>query len=183
MSYVLSSILVDIAEVSSVIGCKDPSVIDAVKSLERDRYDEEATWDPEVMGEISLGDALRHLVMGEPLDAGSAHQYGYALCEVCTYMGTLLQPDCWSGVRWSAIEDCGLVELMTTTGPPVPLPSIEDFPRIGHIRRDQLPLYLDAATTKATAVSDVELKELLDEFIGWLETAIDNSVDIVLIYH
>jgi hypothetical protein len=67
--------------------------------------------------ELTLGDALSQLVMGEKLATKATHQYGYALEELCKHFGQFLPVDQWGGVRWDAMEDSGVAGVMAS-GPP-----------------------------------------------------------------
>jgi len=174
MSYSLTVYLVDLAEIKAVIGCKDPSIIDGVEVVIREEYDDEDT--------IANSVALRHLIMGEPLDADNAPHYWCALGHICRFKGEELLPDCWGGVRWDAIEACGLEDLLTKTGPPVKLPPNPDIPSIGHIKRDNIARYLLAAEERKAKTNESGVLDLLDEYIGWLETAASKSKDIVFFY-
>jgi hypothetical protein len=173
MSYVLTSYLVDLAELESVIGCKDQSIIAAVEAMIQEKFDDEDDED-----KIAQSVALRHLIMGEPRNLDDATQYGWVLWDICRFKGEEQLPDHWGGVRWDAVEACGLENLLTKTGPPVELPPNQDMPSIGHIKRDNIAAYLHAAEeTKAAGVL-----ELLDEYTGWLETAATKNKDIVFFY-
>ena len=181
MSYALSAFVVDIPKLESIIGSKDASVIDAVKANNAEFFEEEEEeFDDD---ELWLSTAIQHLVMGEERDPEEAHQYGYALQEICDYLGDPQDCDIWSGVRWGCVEGCGLEDLLTKTGPPVELPPNDDFPNIGHIRRGEVNEYLQAATNRAENCQDGEIQELLDEYISWLKTAQSSSLDIVFFYH
>ena len=168
-----------------MVGSGDPEMVKAVIDNNPDMFDEEeGEEEDEEEDELSLSSALRQLVMGVPLNPDEAHQYGYALQELCDYAGEMLDSDLWSGVRWSAVEQCGLEDLLTKTGPPVDIPLNEgDFPAIGHIPRDQLANYLQAAKGRAEQAPDGEIQQLLEEYTSWLESAADRNLDVVFFYY
>lgn len=180
VSYVLIPYLVDLREIESVIGCKDASIVDAVKTVNSEKH---AAGGDEGEEHIPLSHAIRHLIMGEPLIPDSAHQYGYALQEICAYKGEVILPDYWSGVRWDAVEECGLEDLFTKSGSPVKMPPTPDFPVIAHIKRDDLAAHLRSAEDRKAGFNDDDLIGLLNEYIGWLEAAQTSNKDIVLFYH
>jgi hypothetical protein len=184
MSYVLTGYIVDIPRLEAVIGSQDTSVVEAVMENNPEEFDiDEDEFDDEEEGELTIATALRHLIMGEEKDPEEAHQYGYAFAEICDCFGELQLCQMWNGVRWSAVEQCGLEDLLTKTGPPVQLPPNSDGPAIGHIRRGEVGQYLQAARDRLTKTQDSEIHDLLVEYIDWLEAAQRKGLDIVFFYH
>jgi hypothetical protein len=121
--------------------------------------------------------------MGERLDPGNAAAYGNALWNICKAVADEeLFPDAWGGVRWDAVEACGLVDLLTKTGPPVKLPPNQDIPHIGFIARDKIPQYIQAAENTKAETDKPGVEDLLDEYLQWLETARSEAKDIVFFY-
>ncbi|TWT38082.1 hypothetical protein KOR34_30500 [Posidoniimonas corsicana] len=178
MSYALSACVVDADQLTRMVGCGDESVVQQVMEADPEAFDYEPDDD-----ELSVAQALRHLVMGEPTQPDDAHQYGYALQALCNHAGETILPDVWGGVRWAAVEDCGLEDLLTQTGPPIALPENDDFPAIGHLKRSELDAALKAARKRRDKVLDEDLEDLLDEFIDWLEAARSAHLDVVFFYH
>jgi hypothetical protein len=121
MSYVLTAYLVDLSDLKSVVGSKDFSVAHAVEALISETY----------MGDkgavIAQNAALRALIMGQPLNPNSGADYGWVLWHICQVRGEELPIDHWGGVRWEAVEVCGLEDLLTKTGPPIELPPTGTF--------------------------------------------------------
>ncbi len=182
MSYVLSGCIIDLAKLRSVVGSGDASIVDAVKANAPEAFEDEEEYADD--DEPVLSEALRGLVMGDEIDPDNAFQYGYALQELCDYLGEMPEVDIWGGVGWGAVEVCGLEELLTKTGSPVPIPLEDgDFPAIGHINREQVGAYLQAANKRLQNSTDGEADGLLDEYIAWLETADEQKLDIVFFYH
>jgi hypothetical protein len=180
MSYTLIPYFVDVAKLSSTIGSKDESVakaVVAVASLECDEDDDEDQIDDE------LEEAIFQLVTGEEKYPVGADQFGYALEEICEYCGKRPPIQYWDAVHWSAVEGCGLDDLLTNTGPPVQLPLSDDFPKIGHLRRENIAAHLQAARSRSETNRDQGVSELLGEYISWLETAARMKSDIVFFYH
>jgi hypothetical protein len=179
MSYVLTAYLVDIPQLKSLIGSKDESIVDTIVENNPEIFEDEDEFDDEVV----LSEALRQLIMGEAMDEEEAHQYGYALRELCDHSGKLQKCEHWNGVRWAAVEQCGLEELLTKFGPPISLPPIDGGPHIGHIRREQVKEHQKAAQSRAATAKDSDVRQLLDEYNTWLEAAAKKNLDLVFFYH
>jgi hypothetical protein len=180
MSYSLIPYVVDITQLKSIVGSKDESVVKAVVGVASAECDED---DDEDQIDADLEEAIFQLVTGQETDEVDAYQLGYALQEICEYAGTRPPVSEWSGVRWSAIEACGLKELLTKTGPPIDLPASSDFPRIGHIRREAVADHRLKARARFQEIPQTDLRELFQEYISWLETAAAEGLDIVFFYY
>ncbi|MFD0857082.1 hypothetical protein ACFQ07_33050 [Actinomadura adrarensis] len=144
-------------------------------------------------------ESMREMFFGEPLTGAEGHVYGYTLKALCETFGAMLPNANWYPVRmrwFDAVQDA-LTQIgvrfdptdLIYSGSPIPLPPIEDFPSIGHLRRDEaIPLgeALDAADI--SLISDENLTESIRELHGWLkqcsnaETEMD-SYDLVCFYH
>jgi hypothetical protein len=142
MSYFLTAYLVNLADLKSVIGSKDESILSDIEPII-----EETCEDDEEEAVAQRG-AVRSLVMGEPLDPDNAARYGCAFWHICRVKGEELLPDAWGGIRCDSVKACGLEELLTKTGPPVALPPNSDIPHIAYLKRDQIAKYIEAATKK-----------------------------------
>jgi hypothetical protein len=180
MSYVLLPVVIDIPALEAAVGSKDQALIDAIMAHDPDYYKSDLTDDG---ARVTPGMAIHHLVMGKPLNEDYAHEYGYALSAMCSHMGEVIVPKHWAGVGWDVVDRCGLEVVMTETGPPVPLPPIDNFPMIGHIRRADLESHLEAARERRRNASDDSVIELIDEYIQWLDDAQRKSLDVVFFYH
>ncbi|TWT74655.1 hypothetical protein Pla123a_34790 [Posidoniimonas polymericola] len=182
MSYVLTAYVVDIDALSKAVGSGDEQLVTRVIESAPEEFDEDDLDDDE----LSLAAALRELVMAgtqsAPESEDDAHQYGYALQSLCRCLGDELLPEMWAGVRWEAVEDCGLEELLTESGPPVPLPENDDFPSIGHLKRGEIDKAIAAARKRLTKTVDEDIEDLLDEYIDWLEAGRTAHLDMVFFY-
>lgn len=174
MSYVLTAYVLDLADLKSVIGSKDKSIIRKIEPMI-----EESFGDDEEEAEAQRA-AVRSLVMGEPLDPDN-NQYGHALWNICRVKGDEFLPDAWGGIRWDSVEACGLEDLLTKTGSPIALPLSDDFPNIGYIKRDMVGKYIEAAEEQKKK-SNPDVIGLLDEYLGWLKNARARNKDIILFY-
>jgi hypothetical protein len=175
MSYVLTAYLVNAADLKSIVGSRDQSLIKAVEAIISETFEDD---DEEAETQRA---AVHALVMGEPPDPANAAAYGCALWHICKVKGEELLPDAWGGVRWDAVEACGLEDLLTKTELPVKLPPSRDIPHIGCICRDNVATYIKEAE-EAREKIDPDVGDLLDEYSGWLEAAQSKNKDIVLFY-
>lgn len=90
-------------------------------------------------------------------------------------------PEIWNGVRWAAVKDCGLVDLLSS-GSPIPLPEIEDFPRIGYLAREDVAAQITASEALLEKADDNETCSLLEEFLEWLDAAKKENLDVLFFY-
>jgi hypothetical protein len=81
----------------------------------------------------------------------------------CRHFGEVILPDAWGGVRWMAVEDAGLADILTRTGPPVPMPDTEGF-TIGHLTAAEVAAKVSELDNAHLTSDNDELQELLDEY-------------------
>jgi hypothetical protein len=184
MSYALTPYLIDLEELRRAVGSRRQSLIAA--SLGGDPNELRDAWeteeDAEVEGLVSFDQAVRHLVMGEPLNQDCGSEYGYALERLCRHLGEVILPDAWGAVRWAAVTDSGLEDLLTKTGSPVPIPNT-DFPVIGHWTAAEVAAKVSELGGSHLTSDDDELQELLEEYEGWLRKAAAKGNAIVFFYY
>lgn len=178
MSYVLTAYVVDLDALQQAIGSGDEQLVTRVIENDPDAFDNEDADD----GGLSLTEALRQLILSKPQGGDDAHQYGYALQSLCRCLGEELLPDMWGGVRWEAVEECGLEGLLTETGPPVPLPENDDYPSIGHLKRGEIDQSLAAARKRGSKTVDDDIEDLLAEYVDFLEAGRTAHLDMVFFY-
>ncbi len=211
MSYSLVPYLVDLNDLRRAIGSKDTELLEAVIQGDPDRFPPDDL--DESDGEVSGCRALRDLVMGTVPEAGSGHPYGYALERLCDHLGRRLDADMWESIHWEVLEDTGFEAVLSGSGSPVPLPPIDDFPTIGHLTPEQvqeivrnmrggrlktaapdgrkprpslkswLVRRLMSRITRRGKLSDEDLRELLDEYEGWLRKAAATHQALVFFYY
>jgi hypothetical protein len=150
-------------------------IVEDLNSVRQERTDEPGHRDED------MDRALRQLVMGEQLDEEAGSQYGYALELLCRHLGEVILPDAWGGVRWMAVEDAGLADILTRTGPPVPMPDTQGF-TIGHLTAAEVAAKVSELGNAHLTSDNDELQELLDEYEGWLRTAASKQKAIVFFY-
>ena len=185
MSYVLTPYLIDLERLRQAVGSQDESLIAAL--LDEEASDFEDEWEegePDEVSdlEISLDHAVRCLVRGEHLGKAAGSQYGYAIERLCRHLGEAILPDIWGGVRWTAVEDSGLEDLLTTTGPPVRIPDPGGFPTIGHLTAAEVAAKVSQLGATHLTSDDDGLQELLAEYETWLRTAAARQKAIVFFY-
>ncbi|REE96211.1 DUF7691 family protein [Thermomonospora umbrina] len=138
--------------------------------------------------------ALRELFYGEPHTGTEGHTYGYALKALCSTFGSLRDNGSWYpfGSGWpetvrNALADVGVKfdpEDLMYSGPPVPLPSIDDFPVIGHVLRDELrPTFEALNAADLSPIGDRQVVEAITELHGWMRHCVENDYDLVCFYH
>jgi hypothetical protein len=210
LSYTLVVYLLDLDELRRAVGSRDEALLSAVIADDPEAFEPEEP-DPDDREEIPPGEALRHLVMGEKHDPGSAHQYGYALEHLCRHLGRRLEGGWWESIRWTVLQATGMEEILA--GPPVPLPPNDSFPVIGFLTPEQVrplaeklregPLktaassgrrrrrgfrewmadWILARITHRQPMTDEDVREGLDEYGEWLRTADSEGKSLVFFYY
>ncbi|MFD0899316.1 DUF7691 family protein [Actinomadura sediminis] len=141
---------------------------------------------------------MRELFYAEPYTGTEGRVYGHALESLCKRFGGLLGNDHWypCGDRHlAAVRETlsGLgVDLdprdLIWSGPPVPLPEIEDRPVIGHLRRDEMgPIAAALDAADLSAVTDRSVAGAITELHGWLRRCLEDDgrfpCDLVCFYY
>lgn len=210
MSYTLTPYLVDLEALRRAVGSGDEALLAAIVAENPERLGSDEV---EEEGEIPLGQALRHLVMGKLLQKEPAYQYGYALEQLCDHLGEIPACDMWEGIGWQTLEATGVEQVLKRSGPPVPLPPSTDFPRIGHLtageiaatvaqlgnrhlttaapsgrkpRRSLASILLSALQSRITQrppLTDDDVQELMEEYERWLRHAAASGKSLVLFYY
>jgi hypothetical protein len=179
MSCVLTPFLIDLSALRKAVGSRDESLIAAAMKKNPRLFESDFS----DFDGIPISLALRHLVMGESLDDQCGPQYGYALESLCDHLGARILPNSWGGVRWVALSDSGVEEVLMRSGSPIPLPDLQGAMTIGHLTADEVAAELSKlGGADSPPVDDEDLQELIDEYHGWLRTAASTNKDVVLIY-
>lgn len=201
MSYILTPILVRLADVRSAVGSRDAHLAERlVRSLsgellrlDRDDEDYADEGEPPVP---TMAEAVRQLVSGGPYDARVAFKYGYALECLCRERGETLPNGTWSAMGWdwvetvdAALDQAGVpVAAVRVTyhllcrGAPVPLPHIDDFPSIGYLSCAEAWTAAEALAERLPAVEDDEVRASLEEVSRWLQRCVHTGRDLVCFY-
>lgn len=135
MSYSLMPYAINLDQLRNAVGSKDEALLAEIQEANPEAFAE----DDHDEDEISVGRALRDLIMGHPPVAASAHQYGYALKVLVEHLGEWLPSDMWESITWRVLQTTGMGDLLQDSGTPVPLPKMDDgFPAIGHLTADRV---------------------------------------------
>jgi hypothetical protein len=183
VSYSLVPYIVDLEKVKSAINSGDKELL--AKLLQKSELDDDL--DPSMSDEVenddddednepSLGRAVGDLILGRKRVEWAGFQYGYALEQLCNYFGTSPQGDNWSGVRWEIMEATGADVLLVSSGSPVELPEIDDFPTIGYLSAQDVQMAAqsispEGLTTAAPAGRKIKktiAQKMLGPVFRWL---------------
>jgi hypothetical protein len=177
VSYSLVPYIVDIEKVKNAINSGNKELLAKVlqkSELEDDfdpnKSDEEESDDDDEDDEPSLGRTVGDLILGRKRVEWAGFQYGYALEQLCSYFGKIPEGDNWCGVRWEIMEATGADVLLVSSGSPVQLPEIDDFPTIGFLSAQEVQKAVqsigpEGLATAAPAVKKIK-KTLAQKLLG-----------------
>ena len=174
MSYSLTPFLLQLAELRRVPGNKNADLLRAAKQSDPARMEY-----PDDEG-LSLGQALEQIVNGAPLDKRYGYIYGYALEQICRHLGETVDADEISDLHMFPRDE--IVPWLESSGPPIKLPKIDDFPLIGFVEAAKLPPLL-ADLPKLYDSLDPELVPSCEALENLYQQAIDHKKDIVGFYY
>jgi hypothetical protein len=208
MSYTLVPYAIDLEELRGAVGSKDEALLASIREGWTEDVDEEEREE----GKVTADRALNDLIMGTPRGEEAGYQYGYALERLCEHLGERLAADYWESITWRVLQGTGMGDLLHESGPPVPLPKIDDFPTTGHLTADrvrELAARLGEKPPTSVALSgkkkrrsfqewlvgkvlekitrrpmprDEDLVECMEEYAGWLREAAAKGKGIVFFY-
>jgi hypothetical protein len=206
VGYTVSAFAVDLDAVRAVVGSRDVHVLaeltealaddleqidDMLSEYAEDNDDENDPYPP-----LTAADVLRHLVMGDPCRKDVGFAYGYCFTALCAHFGTELDNDQWSATRttWfgtvqAALAQAGVsckqfvVDRLVYRGPPVRLPSLNDFPNIGYLTRAEVAEARAAlATADITKMSNLGAAESIKQMREWFVACVRSNRDLVCTY-
>jgi len=126
-------------------------------------------------GVLSLDGALAELIQGTlSSPESSAFQYGYALEMLCLNLGAKLDTD-----RLGEIAGIGFAELLATSGPPIPIPTPDDFPIIGYMTHQQAEAELQRIAGLDLSHPNVLVNLAIAQLRACLEQARHQTIDLV----
>src|SRR5205807_10023399 len=115
---------------------------------------EEEEDEVEPVKELTTGAALAHLILGGKPDKSQGYKYGYALCNLCAYLGKIPRGDAWCSLRGASgamekvdavLEKAGVAPavfsvsgFLVERGAPVAMPAPDHFPSIGYLTREEI---------------------------------------------
>lgn len=195
MSYAIHPYEVSVAAVKKCIGSRNKRLLKKLNRSFRTFFDELDEIDEDA---VPMKKALTQMIMGEKLDENSGFKYGYALKFLCEHVGNMLTNEYWTAMRWEWIEqvDGALAALridekvfrvdphLTTRGPPIALPEINDFPSIGYLLEAEIAkAAVELGHVSDTDIDDEEISESVGEVRKWLDRCSRSHKDLVCFYH
>ncbi|MEO1498287.1 MAG: hypothetical protein AAFV43_14175 [Planctomycetota bacterium] len=183
MGYSIALYLIDVTELERQVGSGDRDFLAEVIANNPDELEEEDD-------ELSLRSALEQLILGGERDPDEAHQYGYALLEICEFLGESAPIGDGGRTRWSIVEASGIAGLFDQSGPPLPLPPSDDFPTIGHLRHGELgetagrlENFANAAPPSDDELLSEEAEDLRDDFLAAAERGKEQGSSLVFFFY
>jgi hypothetical protein len=126
-------------------------------------------------GVLSLDGAVAELIQGTlSSPASSAFQYGYALEMLCLNLGAKLDTD-----RLGKIAGIGFAEQLATSGPPIPIPTPDDFPIIGYMTHQQAEAELQRIAGLDLSHPNAFVNLAIAQLRACLEQARRQTIDLV----
>ena len=205
MSGVVMPFAVKLSQIRKALGSRNKSLLlelreEFEEELEDDRERvEEANQDDDFDPELSLQDALRHLIMGEDLWDYEGEKYGHSLELMCAFFGEFLANEHWTGIPldWADAADEALLELgvpaevfsifnhLLDRGAPVDIPEIDEVPWIGYVTLAEIRVALaELSEIRLTALkSNVPMQIALKQVRDWLDTCQRDKSDLVCFYY
>jgi len=179
MGYSTVFYAIDLSRLRSALGSKDEHLLQAIAKANSDQIEESNEWFEDEIdeGAPSLSDALRQLVMGEPLDDDSGFMYAYATELLVSHLGERLD-----------VDDIGWVSDLKLDSPldldhriPVEIPQPADFPSFSHLTRDELQPQLETIqrVMQADTTDEDGLNDLRQELHDALHHARKKKLDVV----
>lgn len=142
---------------------------------------------------LSRYEALRHLVMGLPTQAGQGHQYAYATKAVIETLGPFLNNNallpCGSGPSDeidAALNQMGVTLRLShflSSSLPVSLPRPDDFPFYGYIRKEDIGQHLQQLRTTPYLGGVSWISDAIETLTEWLEICFKMDRSLVVFYH
>jgi hypothetical protein len=143
-------------------------------------------------GELTVEHAMRDIVAGHPRD-DMTHVYGYAIEVFCEYYGRFLQNDKvmpWNRgydkldeqLRAAGVTD-GLPLAMVAWDPPLPVPGLTDFPRIGTFDNETCCRAAAQYAAAMPALAESEYRSSALQMLGWFRQACTNDRGVVVFYY
>jgi hypothetical protein len=203
MSYGIMAYAIDLDEIRAVIGSRSQQ---ALETYEADFAHDAAAIDEFLEDHAEEGegeplptarDALRQLIMGEPMDERVGFAYAYCLKYLCDAHGEFLDNGAWYSVRTAfleqvqnALDGAGVapetisVARLTAGGSPIAIPDVEEWPGIGFLARDAIRGALDSlARVNPAEIADGHVRDSVKQLTEWLSICRDQNRDLICFYH
>jgi len=207
MSYGITPIAVSLAKVEGVIGpqkagglfgrlfgTSHASLLKEIKRRFSYRFEQD---DVDEEGEPTLEQALADLLAGSDLDESYGHKYAYAFELLCDHFGDFLDNSAWSAMRteWAeqvegAMKKAGIAEDAISVsshlmfrGAPISIPTPDDFPFVGFLRRGEIDNAAQAIDTADLSSMDEEVRESVEQLREWCDRCRELERDLVCFYY
>ena len=194
MSYALSAYLVTADEILQFPGCPDDELLAEVLEAAGESLAnlDEQMCDPDDEDDISHEQAMRELFSGELTAEYYGARYGWAFDMLCNCLGTFLSNRGFSPCDTSWYEQ--LDEYLATSDVefrftqliydcPIELPTIDDWPCIGHWTQEQIAAAAPAMKKLAEETADREVAEALGTVNEWFEQALGEPGSMIVGFH
>lgn len=179
MGYSAQAYAVDIDRIRSAFGSRDETLLRAIEQAFADDLRRSDEW---FSGEISRGaptlrEALAQILRGKITGReGTEFQYGYAVELLCKHLGHSLDTD--DGFEF--VDDLELPTSLTTSGPPLPIPTLTDFPVIGFLTANQVGEEYARLKDQDLSHDDEDIAAAREEFRSYLQQANDLGLGIAM---
>jgi hypothetical protein len=199
MGYGIMAYAIDSDEIRKAVGSRSQEALEAYQA----DFANDAAEIDELVGDFegepvpTAQEALRQLVMGEPMDDRVGFVYAYCLKHLCNAHGEFLDNGAWYPAGYphlervqEALDVAGVpretiaISQLTAGESPIPIPVVDDFPGIGFLARPAVRAAFDAlARVNTAAIGDDDVRESLVALKGWLQTCRDQNRDLICFYH
>jgi hypothetical protein len=194
MGYGLSVFLVPGKKLAAIPGSGDQRQLEHVLNKMASSlasYDEQMV-DVSDPNDLTHGQALREIFEGHFSKPRLYSRYGWALEILCDFLGERLDngPFCPCDDDWyeqldEVLEEAGVpIRFLYLTGnPPIPLPSQNDWPEVGHWTNLEIRQAAPLLVGRLLQVEDEEVGEALEAMQGWLGQAAKVRGSILVGFH
>ncbi len=207
MGYGITPFAVSLKKIERVIGKKksggllgrlfatsSASLLREIKRKSAYRFDQDDLVDDE---EPTLEQALADLLAGNDLNQLFGHKYAYAFELLCDHFGRALNNSMWSaiGIEWveqveEAMKQAGIDEHaisvsshLMNRGAPVSIPTPDDFPAVGYLRRGEIDAAAQALDSADLSEMDEDLMESVEQLRQWCARCRELGTDLVCFYY
>lgn len=188
MSSSINAYAVSLERLMKVLGSRKQAWIDVIVQGHEDFLSQVDDIDDEA--EFSCADAVAGLIHGELPEDIPGYLCGYALEAICAHVGETLSNICpisgasdWIEEVDSLLEVKGIpvrLNELVYGGSPVPIPSPDDYPFIGHWKVTVLGEAKTALKKANWTEIDAEMAETLQQLREWVDEATKQSGMIIV---
>lgn len=201
MSYGMMAFAVDFDALNSWIGSGDEALVAKLLREMGGELTELDELDLEEDDEITLpaADALRQLIMGEPLNPEQGYKYAYLIKDLCWAYDEFLDNHYWCPIRSNWVSEqfdpklqssgvpaevFGVASHLLFRGSPFPIPEPECFPAVGYLTPEEVPGVADLlARIDPECMRPIEGHNQLIALQGWLTKCRETNRGLICFYH